>query len=100
MFFYESEVYANADRYIQQQTLVSEILNRLQNQTASDISIFEDGNMYTTWSETITAEAPDGRVFEIDEQTQITTQHNFTAQNGYVYRDNGIYKSDGSQIFS
>jgi hypothetical protein len=102
----QQEAYAQAAAFYsepmneQQQALISEILNRLQNQTASDISIFEDGSMYITWSETITAEAPDGRVFEIEQHTSLTAPHNFTIENGYTYRDGTIFAPNGTELFA
>jgi sugar lactone lactonase YvrE len=82
------------------QALISEVLNGLQNQTANDISIYEDGSMIITWIENVTATAPDGSVFEITRDSTLTVPHNFTAANGYQYRDGTIFKPDGTELFA
>jgi hypothetical protein len=82
------------------QALISEVLNRLQDQTANDISIYEDGSMIINWIENVTATAPDGTVFEITRDSTLTVPHNFTAANGYQYRDGTIFKPDGTELFA
>ncbi len=82
------------------QALISEVLNRLQNQTANDISIYEDGSMIITWIENVTATAPDGTAFEITRDSTLTVPHNFTSANGYQYRDGTIFKPDGTELFA
>ena len=85
----------------QHQALISQVLNRLQNQTADRISIFGDsGNMVVTWTENISATAPDGTVFEITRDTTLTAPTNLTTANGYQYRDNTIFKPDGTELFT
>ena len=86
----------------QQQALISQVLSNLLNQTAEPrLSIFEDPpNMIITWTETIPVTAPDGRVFEIEQETSLTVSHNFTIENGYTYRDGTIFKPDGTELFA
>jgi hypothetical protein len=85
----------------EQQALISEVLNRLQNQTADRISIFEDpANMIIAWTENVTAVAPDGTAFDISRETSVTAPHNLTSVNGYVYRDGTIFKPDGTELFT
>jgi hypothetical protein len=56
--------------------------------------------MIITWEEDVQATAPDGTVFNISRQTQITTPHNFTIENGYTYREGTIFKPDGTELFA
>jgi len=101
----QQEAYAQAAFFTevneQHQALISQVFNRLQNQTADRISIFGDsGNMVVTWTENISATAPDGTVFEITRDTTLTAPTNFTTANGYQYRDNTIFKPDGTELFA
>jgi hypothetical protein len=85
----------------EQQGLISQVLNRLLNKTSEPrMSIFDDGNMIITWTDKITTTAPDGRVFEVEEDTSLSAPHNFTTANGYAYRDGVIYKPDGTELFA
>jgi hypothetical protein len=86
----------------QQQGLISQVLSNLLSQTAEPrLSIFEDPpNMIITWTETIPVTAPDGRVFEIEQDSSLTVPHNFTIENGYTYRDGTIFKPDGTELFA
>jgi hypothetical protein len=99
------EAYAQGTVYLQElgedhQPLVSEVLNRLQNETADRLMIMEEGRMLIIWEEEITTTAPDGTVFEVTQETTLNTPHNYTIENGYTYRDNTIYKPDGSELFA
>ena len=85
----------------EQQRLISQVLNSLLNKTSEPrISIFDDGNMIITWTDKITTTPPDGRVFEVQEDTSLSAPHNFTTANGYTYRDGVIYKPDGTELFA
>jgi hypothetical protein len=80
------------------QALISEVLNRLQNKTASSLSIDESGSTMITWTDVITTTAPDGTTFDITRDTRLIVPHNFTIENGYTYRGNTIFKPDGTEL--
>jgi hypothetical protein len=56
--------------------------------------------MIISWVESVEARAPDGSVFEITRDSTLTVPHNFTAANGYQYRDGTIFKPDGTELFA
>ena len=83
------------------QAYTTKAIDEVQNKTPDRIVIYYDsGFMIVYWTTIINATAPDGRVFEIEEETQFQMPHNFTSSNGYTYRDGIIYKPDGTELFS
>ena len=80
---------------------VNKAIDEAQNRTPDRIVVYYDSAfLIVYWTTFINATAPDGRVFEIEETTEFRMPHNFTAENGYTYRDGTIYKPDGTELFA
>jgi hypothetical protein len=74
--------------------LLSEILDSLKNQTADRIYIDEgSARMHILYDNGTSGS------FSSDD-TVISIPHNFTAENGYEYREGKIFKPDGRELFT
>ena len=93
------------------QPLIQEIVNKILNQTADSIIIFNEplGYMVITFENEIieddiissNADADFGSRSGLDsDDIVIRLPHNFTEANGYEYRDGIIYKPDGTELFA
>jgi hypothetical protein len=100
------QAYAQAVFYFnglnqEQQAFIEQALKELENKTADSLYIDGDsGRMSVTWTDNITATAPNGQVFEITQESTLSIPTNFTIANGYEYRDNKIFKPDGTELFA
>jgi hypothetical protein len=104
------------------QPLISEILNALQNQTADEIRIPENGQMIIRYHNAVTSIPPPppspssapprpsilnnadslgyfGETGPRGQDITIVIPHNFTTRNGYEYRDGTIYTPNGTELF-
>lgn len=83
------------------QAYTNKAIDEVQNKTPDRIVVYYDSAfMIVYWTTIINATAPDGRVFEFEETTQLQMPHNFTSNNGYTYRDGTIYNPNGTELFA
>jgi hypothetical protein len=75
------------------QMLRDMVLEWLQDVNSSSIyvEVWEDGDLFIT--------NDNGTVDNINDDFDIEMKHNFTAANGYTFRDDQVFKPDGTPLF-
>jgi len=75
------------------QMLRDMVLEWLQDDNRSSIyvEVWEGGDLYIT--------NDNGTLDNINDDFDITMKHNFTAANGYTFRDDQVFKPDGTPLF-
>jgi hypothetical protein len=75
------------------QMLRDMVLEWLQDNNSSSIyvEVWEDGDLYIT--------NDNGTLDNINDDFDIEMKHNFTAANGYTFRDDQVFKPDGTPLF-
>ncbi|MDQ5875831.1 MAG: hypothetical protein M3288_03210 [Thermoproteota archaeon] len=75
------------------QMLRDMVLEWLQDDNSSSIyvEVWEGGDLYIT--------NDNGTLDNINDDFDITMRHNFTAANGYTFRDDQVFKPDGTPLF-
>ena len=75
------------------QMLRDMVLEWLQDDNSSSIyvEVWEDGDLYIT--------NDNGTLDNINDDFDIEMKHNFTAANGYTFRDDQVFKPDGTPLF-
>ncbi len=78
--------------------LVTQTLNRIENY-ANETSYFNAPLISLTDEGVITIVYNNNTITDSSDDISIIAPHDYTSENGYTFRDNQIFKPDGSPLF-